>query len=136
MQFGGDKCAYLQIEKGQIMQNFEPIFIKSLTVKLIGEGNNCKYLGIDENTSYNAPINRERVIKGYVNLTKNIWNFQLSDFNKADGILDWTCKGIGQRHVVFIPTTILIGYRLCFSRKDGGRGIRAIKATYKIRRIS
>ena len=44
MQFGEDKCAYLQIEKGKIMQNLEPISINGLTIKPIEEGDNYKYL--------------------------------------------------------------------------------------------
>ena len=63
MQFGEDKCAYLQIEKGKVMQNLKPISINGLTIKPIEEGDNYKYLGIDENISYNGPINKERVTK-------------------------------------------------------------------------
>ena len=106
MQFGEDKCAYLQIEKGKVMQNLKPISINGLTIKPIEEGDNYKYLGIDENISYNGPINKERVTKEYINHIRKIWNSQLSDFNKAVahnafavptltstvGILDWTYK--------------------------------------------
>ena len=38
MQFGEDKCAYLQIEKGKVMQNLKPISINALTIKPIEEG--------------------------------------------------------------------------------------------------
>ena len=37
MQFGEDKCAYLQIEKRKVMQNLKPISINSLTIKPIEE---------------------------------------------------------------------------------------------------
>ena len=63
MQFGEDKCAYLQIEKGKVMQNLKPTSINGLTIKPIEEVDNYKYLGIDENISYNDPINKERVTK-------------------------------------------------------------------------
>ena len=50
--------------------------------------------------------NQQRVTKEYINRIREIWNSQLSDFNKAVahnafavpsltstvGILDWTCK--------------------------------------------
>ena len=49
MQLGEDKCAYLQIEKRKVMQNLKPISINGLTIKPIEEGDNCKYIGIDEN---------------------------------------------------------------------------------------
>ena len=51
MQFGEDKCDYLQIEKGKVMQNLKPISINGLTIKPIEEGGNYKYLGIDDNIS-------------------------------------------------------------------------------------
>ena len=106
MQFGQDKCAYLQIEKGPVMQNLKPISINALIIKPIEEGDNYKYLGIDENISYNGPINKERITKEYINRIRKIWNSQLSAFHKAVahnafavptltsgvGILDWTCK--------------------------------------------
>ena len=79
MQFGEDKCAYLQTEKGKVMQNL----INGLTIKPIEEGDNYKYLGIDENNSYSGPINKERVTKEYINRIRKIWNSELSDFSKA-----------------------------------------------------
>ena len=51
MQFGEGKCAYLQIEKGKAMKILKPISMNGLTIKPIEEGDNYKYLGIDENTS-------------------------------------------------------------------------------------
>ena len=88
------------------MQNLKLISINSLTIKPIKEGSNYKYLGIDENISYNGPINKERVTNKYIYCIRKIWNSQLSDFNKAVahnafavptltstvGILDWTYK--------------------------------------------
>ena len=74
MQFGKDKCPYLQIEKGKVMQNLKPISLNSLTIKPIEEGDNYMYLGIDENISYNGPINKERVTKEYINCIRKICN--------------------------------------------------------------
>ena len=141
MQFGEDKCAYLQIEKGKVMQNLKPILINGLTIKPIEEGDNYKYLGIDENISYNGPINKERVTKEYINCIRKIWNSQLSDFNKTVAhnafavptltstveILDWTCKEINQIDIKTRKTLAMSGSfypnsdadRLYFCRKYG-----------------
>ena len=158
MQFGEDKCAYLQIEKGKVMQNLKPISINGLTIKPIEEGDNCKYLGIDENISYNGPINKERVTKEYINRIRKIWNSQLSDFNKAVahnafavptltstvGILDWICKEINEIDIKTRKTLVMSAslhpysdaVRLYFCRRDGERGIRAIRTMYESRIIS
>ena len=158
MQFGEGKCAYLRVEKGEVMQNLKPISINGLIIKPIEEGDNYKYLGIDENISYNGPINKERVTKEYINRIRKIWNSQLSDFNKAVahnafavptltstvGILDWTCKEIDQIDIKTRKTLAMSGSfhpnsdadRLYFCRRDGGRGIRAIRTMYESRIIS
>ena len=65
------------------MQNLKLISINDLTIKPIEEGDNYKYLGTDENISYNDPINKERVTKEYINRIRTTWNSQLSDFDKA-----------------------------------------------------
>ena len=103
MQFSEDKCAYLQIEKRKVMQNLKPTSINSLTIKPIEEGEKYKYLVIDENISYNRPINKERVTKEYINHIRKVWNSQLLAHNAftvptltSTGILDWTCKEISQ----------------------------------------
>ena len=79
--FGEDKCAYLPIEKRKIIQNLKSISINGLTIKPIEEGDNYKYLGIDENISHNGPTNKERVTKKYVNriiCKSGILNYQIS----------------------------------------------------------
>ena len=141
MQFGGDKCTYLQIEKGRVMQNLKPISINGLTIKPIEQGDNYKYFGIDENISYNGPMNKERVTKEYINRIRKIWNSQLSGFNKVVvhntfavptltstvGILDWTCKEIDQTDIKTRKTLVMSGSfhpnsdndRLYLHRKDG-----------------
>ena len=123
------------------MKNLKLISINDLTIKPIEEGDNYKYLGIDENILYNGPINKERVTKEYINRIRKIWNFQLSDFSKSVahnrfpvpnitskvGILDWTCKEIDPVDIKtrktlamsgsFHPTVTLIGYT--FAEKIG-----------------
>ena len=100
------------------MQNLKPISINGLTIKLIEEGDNYKYLGIDENISYNGPMNKERVTKEYINRIRKIWNSQLSEFNKAVGtvgitstvgILDWTFKEVDQIDIKTRKTLAMSG---------------------------
>ena len=77
-RFGEDKCSYLKIEKEKVMQSLKPISMNGSTIKPPEEGDNHKCLGIDENISYNGPINKE-----YINRIRKIWNSQVSDFNKV-----------------------------------------------------
>ena len=133
-------------------------FHKQLNHQTNRRGGNCKYLGIDENISYNGPINKERVTKEYIHRKRKIWNSQLSDFNKAvahnafavptltstAGILDWTCKEIDQTDIKTRKTLAISGSfppnsdadRLYFCKKDGGRGIRTTRTMYESRIIS
>ena len=55
MQFGEGKCAYLRVEKGEVMQNLKPISINGLIIKPIEEGHNYNFL---ELISYNGSINK------------------------------------------------------------------------------
>ena len=128
--------------------------MNGLTIKPIEEGDNYKYLGIDENTSYNGPINKGRVTKKYINRIRKIWSSQLSDLahnafavptlTSIVGILDWTSKDIDQIDIKTRKTLAMPGSfyhnsdadRLYFCRKDGGRGIRAIRTMYESRIIS
>ena len=94
------------------MQNLKPISINGLTIKPIEKGDNYKYLGINENITYNGQINKERATKESINRIRKIWNSKLSDFNKpvahntfavpnltsTVGILDWTCRSGSNRH--------------------------------------
>ena len=52
MKFGEEKCAFLQIEKG-IIKKSSPLNINHLTIQPVADGDSYKYLGIDENITYN-----------------------------------------------------------------------------------
>ena len=54
MKYRDDKCAYLQIERGKIVQNEESIFSTQLMIKQVKEGDCYKYLGVDENVDQSA----------------------------------------------------------------------------------
>ena len=109
MKFGEKKCAFLQIEKG-IIKKSSPLNINHLTIQPVADGDSYKYLGIDENITYNGPLNKEKVSKEYLNRVRKIWSSELSDFNKVIahnsfavpiitptiGIIDWTIDEIRQ----------------------------------------
>ena len=63
MIFREDKCAYLQIERGKIVQNEEPIFSNQLTIKPVKVGDCYRCLGVDENIEFVGPINKGRILK-------------------------------------------------------------------------
>ena len=73
VKFGEDKCAYIQIKRGKIVQNEEPIFSNQLDKA----GDCYRYIGIDENVEFVGPINKDRILKEYTNRVQKIWNSEL-----------------------------------------------------------
>ena len=67
VKFVEGKCAYLQIERGKIAQNEELVFRNQLIIKPVEVGYCNRYLGIDENTEFVGPINKDRTLKEYTN---------------------------------------------------------------------
>ena len=57
-----DKCAYLRTEKEKTVKS-EPIEINQLKIQPIDEGDCYRYLGIDENMSYNGMLNKEKSLE-------------------------------------------------------------------------
>ena len=82
VKFGEDRCAFLHIEKG-IIKKSSPKNINHLTIQPVADGDGYKYLGIDENITYNCALNKEKVSKEYLDRVWKIWSSQLSDFNKV-----------------------------------------------------
>ena len=84
--------------------------INHVTIQPVADGDSYKYLGIDENITYNGPLNKENVSKEYLNKVRKIWSSELSDFSKVIahnnfsvpiitptiGIIDWTIDEIRQ----------------------------------------
>ena len=83
MSFGGSKCAYQCIQRGKRKEIGSPLRVDHLTVQEIKEGDNYKYLGIDESVCFNGPLNKERVIKEYKRRINRIWRSELNAINKA-----------------------------------------------------
>ena len=60
MKFGEEKCAFLHIEK-KIIKKSSLLNINHLTIQPAAYGDSYKNLGIDENITYNGPLNKEKV---------------------------------------------------------------------------
>ena len=69
---GEKKCVYMPIEKGKMVNSSNPTLMNDLIIKPILSGYNYCYLGIGENITYSGPINKTRVLKEYLNLTRKI----------------------------------------------------------------
>ena len=66
MKFGEDKCSYLYIEQGRIVDSIEPLTVNGLKITSLKSGDHYKYLGIEESISYNGLINKENISKEYL----------------------------------------------------------------------
>ena len=153
MNFGEEKCAYLQLEKGKIVDNSNPIAMNDLTIQPILSGDNYRYLGIDENVPYSGLINKIRVLKEYLNRTRKIWKFELSDYNKmlahsifalptltaTVGILECSIKEINDIDIKTCKTLTMTGSlhpssdadKLFVNRKEGGRGLKLVQILFE-----
>ena len=110
MKFGVDMCAFVQIKKGKLTQNPEPLIINDLIIKPLPSGDSYTCLGIDENITYDGPMNKARITNEYLSHVKMTWSSELSDYNKVIahnsfaspiitptvGIIDWTIDDIQQ----------------------------------------
>ena len=158
MKFGESKCAYLQIERGRIKVNSENIKINNLNIQQVKEGESYKYLGIDENISFDGTTNKERVLTEYFKRVRKIWSSELSGYNKfishnafavpvlipTFGLLDWTIDEIDSIDKKTRKILTMTGNfhknsdidRFYMPRKLGGRGIKEIMAAYECRIVS
>ena len=158
MKFGEEKCAYLVIERGKIVNHTEKFTINGLSLTPVTEVDSYTYLGQDENISYCGNINKERVTKENYNRVKKIWRSQLSAYNKyishnafavavlipTFGIFDWTLEEIQAIDIRTRKTLTMTGNfhrnsdidRLYLHRKNSGRGLKSIKTAFECRIIS
>ena len=158
MKFGVYKCAFAQIEKGKLIQNPEPLIINDLVIKPLPLGDSYTHLGIDENITYDSPMNKARITKEYLSRVKKIWSSELSDYNKVVahnsfvspiiastvGIIDWTIDDIEQLDINTRKVLSMTGNHnpnsnvdyIYVSRSDGGRGIKQMRTLYESRIIA
>ena len=132
--------------------------INGVKIRPIKDGESYRYLGQDENLSYDGPANKSRVTKEYCKRVRKIWASELSVYNKyvahnafavpvlipKFGILDWTIAEIKQLDIKTRKIMNMTGNfhinsdidRLYLNRKNGGRGLKSIKTTFECRIIS
>ena len=51
--------------KGKQKEQSQPLEVNGLIIKEVEEGDNYKYLGVDESVGINGPLNKDRVVKEY-----------------------------------------------------------------------
>ena len=83
MSFAISKCTYQFIERGKQKLQNQPLEVNSLIIQEIEEGDQYKYLGMDESVGIIGPLNKQRVVKEYKMRVKKIWNLELNATNKA-----------------------------------------------------
>ena len=108
MEFGQDKCSYLVVNRGKIVDQTRNMDINGLSISPISNDECYKYLGIDENVAYVGAVSKARVTQEYFSRLRKVWKSELSAFNKTIshnafavpvlvptfGILDWTLEEI------------------------------------------
>ena len=72
MQFGADKCAFCNIERGEKTSLSTKFELNGLELNELESGETYKYLGQDEDVSMNITINKENVTKEYFRGIKKI----------------------------------------------------------------
>ena len=132
--------------------------MNNLFIKLIKDGNTCKYLGIKENISYVGANNKERVTKEYYARVQKIWKSELSSFNKVIAhnkfaipiltttvrVIDWTIEEIKEVDITTRKHLTITGNfnpnrdvgKLYLPRSQGGKRIKMIARMFKSRIIS
>ena len=158
MQFGQEKCAYLNIEKGKRKQIGLTIEINNLKLRELDDNDTYRYLGLDEDLSYTGPLNKNRVTHEYYLRLKKIWRSNLNAANKVRahncfamplltptfGLLDWTKSEVHEIDIKTRKLLTMLGAfhrnsdvdRLYVSRRDGGRGLCSVLDTFYSRIIS
>ena len=58
MIFGYPKCAFLVIDKGEIVESHKLIVMNGVKIKPLKDGDSYKYLGQDENIGHVEPLNK------------------------------------------------------------------------------
>ena len=73
----------MKVVKGKQVSNLQPLEMNDIVIQPMEEGDTYKYLGQDENISFDGPINKERVTKEYFTRVRKIWTSKLSAYNKV-----------------------------------------------------
>ena len=158
MSFGSDKCAYMYVHNGKRKVRGETIQMNGLELRELEMEESYKYLGQDEDISYQGTLNKERVTKEYYRRVRKIWQSELYSRNKVMahntfavpvlvptfGILDWTKKEVED---IDIKTRKMLTQggnfhrnssvdRLYSPRSEGGRGLSSVADIFISRIVS
>ena len=157
MSFRDSKCAYRCIQREKRKEIGSPLGVDHLTVEEIKEGDNYKYLGIDESVGFDGSLNKERIIREYERRVNRIWRSELNAKNKSiapnsfavslitptTGVLNWTKEEIRRLDVTTRKLLTMNGsfhqssdIQLYAKRKQGGRGLKSIEDLYECCNIS
>ena len=158
MKFGADKCAYMNIERGQIKTLGKTIPMNKLEISELEHEDSYKYLGLDEDIAIKGDMNKNRVTKEYYNRVRKIWRSELYGRNKVQahnvfavpiltgtfGIVDWTKDEIAAIDIKTRKILTCTGNyhrnsnvdRLYTTRDDGGRGLNSIYDVFITRLLS
>lgn len=152
MKFGLDKCAKINLKRGKLTTS-ENIEIDTHTViQDLEPGKTYKYLGIEECETISNDRMKERIRREYYRRVRLVLQSALNSRNKISaigslavpvaeysfGLVDWTEQEIRTMdrktrklltmHHVSHPRADV--HRLYVSRKEGGRGLRQIEASW------
>jgi hypothetical protein len=158
MKFGSEKCAYINIEKGQIRSLGSKVSANDLQLSELTSDEPYKYLGIDEDIRYRGELTKSRVRSEYISRVRKIWNSNLHGRNKVlahntfaipvltptFAVLEWTKEEVLEIDVMTRKQLTMSGSfhingdidRLYSNRKEGGRGLKSVYDTYITRIIS
>ena len=158
MEFGIDKCSYINIEREKKKSLGVSLRLNDLQIGELENGECYKYLGQDEDVRFDNKLNKERVTAEYRKRGKKIWNSQLYSPNKilshnifavpiltpTFGIIQWTKEELEQLDIKTRKLLTISGSfhknsnidRLYTIRKEGGRGLNSIVSTYICRTVS
>ena len=122
-------------------------------IQPIKENMTYKYLGVDENVSYNGSLNKDRILSEYFKRVRKMWCKELSGYDKyiahnasalpvltpRFGILDWTKEEIKNTDLKTRKVLNMTGNfypnsdvdRLYASRKEGSRGLKMVKEAHQ-----
>ena len=122
-------------------------------IQTIKEGMTYKYLGVDENVSYNGSLNKDSIRSEYFKRVPKIWCSEISGYNQyivhnafplpvltpKFGILNWTKDEVKNMDIKTRQVLNMTGNfhcnsdvdRLYPSQREGSRGLKVIKEAYE-----
>lgn len=154
MEFGLDKCAKATFLKGKHIKSENVEIDFETTIKALDQQETYKYLGIEEHDGVQQKIMKQKLNKEYIRRIRSIMNSELSAKNKITainslavpviqysyGIIKWTQAELKKLDIKTRKQMNMHGAlhprsdvdRLYIPRKDGGRGMISIEASYAI----